>query len=79
MFVSSYLGVDSKYLKARMNVPPCQHYRIVDVSSVRELAKRWAPPEALRGRPEKRAEHRALDDIRESIAELRYYKENVFK
>ena len=55
-----------------------QHYRIVDVSTVKELTKRWAP-EAAKGAPEKKLNHRALDDIRESIAELRYYKETVFK
>ncbi|MBD0734987.1 oligoribonuclease [Streptomyces sp. CBMA29] len=53
------------------------HYRIVDVSSVKELARRWYP-RAYFNSPEKNGNHRALADIRESIAELRYYREAVF-
>ncbi|MEU9579577.1 oligoribonuclease [Streptomyces chilikensis] len=53
------------------------HYRIVDVSSVKELARRWYP-QAYFNAPEKAGNHRALADIRESIAELRYYREAVF-
>ncbi|MGP3975405.1 oligoribonuclease [Streptomyces sp. 8N114] len=53
------------------------HYRIVDVSSVKELARRWYP-RAYYNSPEKSGNHRALADIRESIAELRYYREAVF-
>ncbi len=53
------------------------HYRIVDVSSVKELARRWFP-RAYFASPEKNGGHRALADIKESIAELRYYREAVF-
>src|ERR671918_401434 len=53
------------------------HYRMVDVSSVKELARRWYP-RAYFNSPEKNGNHRALADIRESIAELRYYREAVF-
>ncbi|MFE1319819.1 oligoribonuclease [Kitasatospora phosalacinea] len=53
------------------------HYRIVDVSSVKELARRWYP-RAYYNSPQKGGSHRALADIRESIAELRYYREAVF-
>ncbi|MEV5505242.1 oligoribonuclease [Streptomyces orinoci] len=53
------------------------HYRIVDVSSVKELARRWFP-RAYFASPKKAGNHRALADIRESIAELRYYREAVF-
>ncbi|MEV4441417.1 oligoribonuclease [Streptomyces sp. NPDC049577] len=53
------------------------HYRIVDVSSVKELARRWYP-RAYFGSPKKVGNHRALADIRESIAELRYYREAIF-
>ena len=53
------------------------HYRVVDVSSVKELARRWYP-RAYFASPEKRGNHRALGDIRESIAELRYYRDAVF-
>ena len=54
------------------------HYRSIDVSSVKELAKRWFPKECA-GAPQKNSAHRALGDIEESVAELRYYREAVFK
>ncbi len=53
------------------------HYRMIDVSSVKELARRWYP-RAYFASPPKVGGHRALADIRESIAELRYYRETVF-
>ncbi|HKJ94394.1 MAG TPA: oligoribonuclease [Gammaproteobacteria bacterium] len=53
------------------------HYRNLDVSSLKELAKRWAP-EILRGFS-KRGSHLALDDIRDSIAELRHYRETFLR
>lgn len=53
------------------------HYRIVDVSSIKELSRRWYP-RAYYNSPQKGGSHRALADIRESIAELQYYREAVF-
>ena len=53
------------------------HYRMVDVSSIKELARRWYP-RVYFASPEKKGGHRALADIRESIAELRYYREALF-
>jgi oligoribonuclease len=53
------------------------HYRNVDVSTLKELVKRWYPA-AYEKRPTKKGSHRALDDIRESIEELRYYRDAVF-
>jgi oligoribonuclease len=53
------------------------HYRLVDVSTVKELARRWYP-RAYFNSPEKHGGHRALADILESIDELRYYRESVF-
>ena len=55
------------------------HYRIVDVSTVKELARRWKP-ELVEGETafKKRNSHRAQDDIHESIAELRHYREHLF-
>ncbi len=53
------------------------HYRMVDVSSIKELARRWYP-RAYFASPEKHGGHRALADIRESIRELRYYREAIF-
>jgi len=54
------------------------HYRNVDVSTVKELARRWHP-EVLAAAPSKVGEHRALADILESIAELRYYRRAFFR
>jgi oligoribonuclease len=54
------------------------HYRNVDVSTVKELARRWYP-EAVVAAPAKAGGHRAMADLRESIAELRYYRESVFR
>ncbi|VFA82711.1 Oligoribonuclease [Gordonia paraffinivorans] len=53
------------------------HYRMVDVSSIKELCRRWYP-RIYFGQPEKGLAHRALADIRESIRELRYYREAAF-
>ncbi len=53
------------------------HYRLIDVSSIKEIARRWYP-RAYFNSPEKKGNHRALGDIRESIAELRYYRDAVF-
>jgi oligoribonuclease len=52
------------------------HYRLVDVSTIKELARRWYPSSPP---PPKAESHRALDDIRESIAELAHYRAHVFK
>lgn len=53
------------------------HYRLVDVSTVKELVRRWFP-RVYFATPEKRGNHRALGDIRESIAELRFYRDAIF-
>jgi len=53
------------------------HYRMVDVSSIKELARRWYP-RAYFASPDKNGGHRALADIKESVQELRYYREAVF-
>jgi oligoribonuclease len=53
------------------------HYRMVDVSSIKELARRWYP-RAYFASPAKRGGHRALADITESVQELRYYREAIF-
>jgi oligoribonuclease len=53
------------------------HYRMVDVSTIKELARRWFP-QVIARQPQKKDTHRALDDIRESIDELRYYRSHVF-
>ena len=53
------------------------HYRIVDVSSVKELCRRWAPA-VFDSAPQKRESHRALGDILESIQELQHYRKRLF-
>ena len=73
------IGTDRRFLaKWLPEIEEYLHYRSVDVSSVKELAKRWYP-ESVAKAPGKHGTHRALDDIRESIAELRYYREAVFR
>jgi oligoribonuclease len=52
------------------------HYRNIDVSTIKELVRRWYPPE--RHAPGKKGSHLALDDIRESVEELRYYRDHLF-
>ncbi|KAH7374865.1 oligoribonuclease [Plectosphaerella cucumerina] len=54
------------------------HYRILDVSSIKEAAKRWCPPAVAAGVPVKTGTHRGREDILESIAEARYYQEAIF-
>ncbi|KAK7116468.1 hypothetical protein V1264_002142 [Littorina saxatilis] len=64
-----------KYMPSLVNH---MHYRIVDVSTVKELCRSWYPDEFQKG-PQKDCNHRALDDIRESIKELQYYRQAIFK
>jgi len=63
----------AKYMPA---VEAHLHYRMIDVSSVKELVKRWCPPD--KHAPKKKETHRALDDIRESIEELAFYRALLF-
>ncbi|MHB8440324.1 MAG: oligoribonuclease, partial [Acidimicrobiales bacterium] len=72
------IGVDRRFLSAFLpEVEEWLHYRSVDVSTIKELARRWYPG-VLAGAPAKVGNHRALDDIRESVAELAYYRRTVF-
>ncbi len=67
---------DKKFMEKEMPLlVDYLHYRMIDVSTVKELARRWYP-EA--GRYEKKGAHLALDDILESIEELRYFRERIF-
>jgi oligoribonuclease len=73
------IGTDRRFLARYMpQVEGWLHYRSVDVSSLKELAKRWYPP-VLAGLPQKDSHHRALEDIRDSIDELRYYRTALFR
>ena len=72
------IGTDRMFLARYMpRVDRWLHYRNVDVSSVKELARRWYP-RAYFNAPAKDGGHRALADIRESVRELAYYRETVF-
>jgi oligoribonuclease len=72
------IGTDRRFLAAHLpDVENFLHYRSVDVSTLKELARRWNP-EALTEAPKKAGAHRALDDIRESVEELRYYRTALF-
>ncbi|WP_374927742.1 oligoribonuclease [Kytococcus sedentarius] len=72
------IATDRRFLAAEMpELDAYLHYRLIDVSSVKELSKRWFP-RAWFNSPDKAGGHRALADIRESIAELAYYREAVF-
>lgn len=72
------IGTDRRFLAAQMpEIEEFLHYRSIDVSSVKELCRRWYP-DVLASAPAKKEAHRALDDIRESIAELAYYRLTIF-
>ncbi|CAG8493482.1 9910_t:CDS:2 [Ambispora leptoticha] len=73
------VGYDRAFLAKEMpEVIDWCHYRVVDVSSIKELARRWYPS-VYENAPIKKYTHRALSDIKESIEELKYYRKNVFK
>ncbi len=73
------IGTDRRFLAAYLPaVEQLLHYRSIDVSSVKELCRRWYP-EVVAAAPAKVGTHRALDDIRESVAELRYYRAAAFR
>ena len=72
------IGTDRRFLAAYLpEIEEYLHYRSVDVSSLKELVRRWYP-DVLGARGWKQGAHRALDDIRESVAELQMYRELVF-
>ena len=72
------VGTDRIFLARDMpEVIEYLHYRVIDVSTIKELARRWYPRAYFQS-PAKTGNHRALGDIRDSINELRYYRETVF-
>lgn len=73
------IGMDRSFLMRYLPVLDDHlHYRNIDVSSFKEVARRWYP-EQFKKRPDKLEHHRALDDIRESLAELRYYRSTILR
>lgn len=72
------IATDRSFIREQMpRLDAALHYRMVDVSSIKELARRWAP-RAYFNQPEKGLAHRALVDIIESIRELDYYRKALF-
>lgn len=72
------IGTDRRFLAKHLpEIEDWLHYRSVDVSTIKELARRWYPG-VLDEVPRKATSHRALDDIRESVEELRFYRRRVF-
>ncbi len=72
------IGTDRRFLARQMSdVDEYLHYRSIDVSTLKELCRRWRP-EISAASPPKAGRHRALDDIRESVAELRHYRGALF-
>jgi oligoribonuclease len=73
------IGTDRRFLAAFLpEIEGFLHYRSVDVSTIKELAKRWYP-DVYAAAPRKAGGHRAMDDVRESVAELAYYRGALFK
>lgn len=78
LLAGNSIGTDKRFLEAQMPaLMDHLHYRVVDVSSVKELAKRWYPRTYFHA-PAKHGGHRALADIRESLQELLYYRAVLF-
>jgi oligoribonuclease len=72
------IGTDRRFLQEYLpEVESWFHYRNVDVSSVKELMRRWRP-EVLASAPDKQSTHRAMEDVLASIAELRHYRAAMF-
>jgi oligoribonuclease len=73
------IGTDRRFLAAYLpEIEEYLHYRSIDVSTIKELARRWYP-DAYASAPTKAGHHRALDDIRESVNELRHYRQTIFR
>lgn len=73
------IGTDRRFIATYLpEIDQHLHYRSVDVSTLKELARRWYP-EAYDSAPKKSNAHRALDDIRESVAELRHYRATIMR
>jgi oligoribonuclease len=72
------IGTDRRFLAKHLpDIENFLHYRSIDVSTLKELAKRWRP-DLVAAAPSKAGGHRAMDDIKESLAELRHYRAGLF-
>lgn len=73
------IGMDRRFLSAYLNdIEEYLHYRSIDVSTIKELARRWYPAE-LKAFQKGTSAHRAMDDILASVAEMKYWREHVFR
>ncbi len=73
------IGMDRRFLAVHLpTIEEYLHYRSIDVSTIKELARRWYP-DSMQGLTKKPSAHRAMDDIKESVAELAYWREHVFR
>jgi len=73
------IGMDRRFLTAYLpEIEEYLHYRSVDVSTIKELARRWYP-EDLKEYTKSASAHRAMDDIKESLEEMRYWRKRVFR
>ena len=73
------IGTDRRFLAAYMpELEDYLHYRSIDVSTIKELARRWYPEE-FAAAPKKSGSHRALDDVKESVLELKYWRGAIFR
>lgn len=73
------IGTDRRFLAVALpEIEEFLHYRSIDVSTIKELGRRWYP-EAMSAMHRKESGHRALDDIRESLGELKYWRSTIFR
>ncbi|KKA30571.1 hypothetical protein TD95_001087 [Thielaviopsis punctulata] len=80
LLAGSSVHADRAFLRRGVFAPVVEylHYRILDVSAIKEAARRWCPERVLRDVPSKTGLHRAKEDILDSINEAKYYKEAIF-
>ena len=72
------IGTDRRFLARHLpEIENYLHYRSVDVSTIKELTKRWYPKVGI-DRPSKTGQHRAMEDIKASVRELQFYRSKVF-
>jgi oligoribonuclease len=72
------IGTDRRFLARYLpDIENYLHYRSVDVSTIKELTKRWYPKVGI-DRPSKNGQHRAMEDIKASVRELQFYRSKVF-
>lgn len=81
LLAGNTVHADQRFLRKAPYTPLVKHlhHRILDVSAIKEAARRWAPQEILKKSPQKKGLHEARQDIVESIAEAKFYRDIIFK